>query len=75
MADKDYVTELYGATNPDGISERAYGWWMGDGPTLVWANLIWCFVIGAWTAFWMVHTLLLHAVVSNGIRQHHKEAF
>lgn len=54
MSEKAYVGELYGAFNPDGVSERAYGWWRGDGPTLVWANLIWCFVIGAWTAFWMV---------------------
>jgi Amt family ammonium transporter len=52
MANKNYVTELYGATNPDG-SERAYGWWMGDGPTIVWANLVWIFVIIGWTAFWM----------------------
>ena len=59
MSEKDYVFELYGATNPDGVSERAYGWWRGDGPTLVWANLIWCCVIGAWTGFWMVRRLYL----------------
>ena len=29
-------------------------WWMGDGPTIVWANLVWCLVIIGWTGFWMV---------------------
>lgn len=54
MAEKDFVFELYGATNPDGTSERAYGWWRGDGPTLVWANIVWVLVIIGWGAFWMV---------------------
>lgn len=53
MAEKDFTYQLYGATNPNG-SERAYGWWRGDGPTVLWANIVWCFVIFAWGAFWMV---------------------
>lgn len=52
MAEKDFVYALYGPTNPNG-SERAYGWWRGDGPTVLWANIVWCFVIFGWGAFWM----------------------
>lgn len=57
MADQTYVTELYGSTNPDGVSERAYGWWMGDGPTILWANIVWILVIIGWGGFWMVSFL------------------
>ena len=53
MAEKEYVFQLYGETLPDG-GERAYGWWRGDGPTLLWANIVWVLVIFGWTAFWMV---------------------
>lgn len=68
MAEEAYTYELYGATNPDGVSERAYGWWRGDGPTLLWANIVWVLVIIGWTAAWMVilpHTIIVNTVHDN----------
>lgn len=56
MADKQYTYDLYGPTNPDMTSPRAYGWWRGGGATIVWANLVWVLVIIGWTGFWMVRT-------------------
>ena len=57
MANENFVHELYGPTNPDGVSPKAYGWWLGGGPTIVWANLVWVLVIFGWVGFWMVGRL------------------
>lgn len=38
-----------GATNPDGVTPRHYGWWMGDSPHILGANTIWILLIFAWT--------------------------
>lgn len=38
-----------GATNPDGVTPRHYGWWMGDDATVFGANTIWVLVIAGWT--------------------------
>ncbi|CAK0739452.1 hypothetical protein CVIRNUC_001167 [Coccomyxa viridis] len=47
MAHKEFVTELYGAA-PDG-GQRHWGWWQGDYPNVLGANVIWCLVIFGWT--------------------------
>ena len=57
MANENFVHELYGPTNPDGINPKAYGWFLGGGPTIVWANLVWVLVIFGWVGFWMVGCL------------------
>ena len=38
-----------GATNPDGVTPRHYGWWMGDDATILGANTVWILVIFGWT--------------------------
>ena len=38
-----------GATNPDGVTPRHYGWWMGDDATILAANTVWILVIFGWT--------------------------
>lgn len=48
-AKQDFVYELYGATNPDGVTPRHYGWWMGDSPHILGANTIWILLIFGWT--------------------------
>lgn len=49
MASKNYVYELYGDTNPDGVSPRHYGWFRGDTPNVLGANVIWVLVVFGWT--------------------------
>nr|AEJ07736.1 ammonium transporter 1.2 [Asterochloris sp. Armaleo 7/29/2003] len=48
-AKEGFVHELYGATNPDGVTPRHYGWWMGDDATILGANTVWILVIFGWT--------------------------
>ena len=38
-----------GATAPDGVSPRHYGWFRGDTPHVLAANVIWVLVIFGWT--------------------------
>ncbi|KAK9856422.1 hypothetical protein WJX84_011279 [Apatococcus fuscideae] len=49
MAKQAFVYELYGATNPDGVTPRHYGWWQGDDATILGANTIWILCIAGWT--------------------------
>lgn len=49
MASKNYVYELYGATAPDGVSPRHYGWFRGDTPHVLGANVVWVLVLFGWT--------------------------
>lgn len=49
MASKNYVYELYGATNSWDNGPRHYGWFRGDTPHTFAANVIWCCVICGWT--------------------------
>ena len=40
---------IAGATAPDGVSPRHYGWFRGDTPHTFAANVIWVLVIFGWT--------------------------
>ncbi|KAK9810023.1 hypothetical protein WJX72_003542 [[Myrmecia] bisecta] len=52
FADQAAVDQLYGPA-PDG-SPRHYGWFMGDTPHVLGANVIWILVIAGWTLAMMV---------------------
>lgn len=38
-----------GSTAPDGVSPRHYGWFRGDTPHVLGANVVWCCVLFGWT--------------------------
>lgn len=43
-----FVTHT-GSTAPDGVSPRHYGWFRGDTPHVLGANVVWCCVLFGWT--------------------------
>lgn len=65
FANADYVTETLGtrAGPPynDG-AQRHYGWWMGDSPQLLFAQLIWVAVIIGWVSAMMAPFFFLMKV-------------
>ncbi|KAK9803465.1 hypothetical protein WJX73_004901 [Symbiochloris irregularis] len=54
LSKQGFVEQIYGTTNPDGITPRHYGWWQGDNATVLGANVIWILAMTGWTLGMMV---------------------
>ena len=46
--DEQRSATLHAGPAPDG-SQRHWGWWQGDYPNVLGANVVWCLVIFGWT--------------------------
>ena len=53
------ITCVAGDTAPDGVSPRHYGWFRGDTPHVLGANVIWVLVVFGWTMGMMYPFFLL----------------
>ena len=51
--DKSWSAAPHAGAAPDG-GQRHWGWWQGDYPNVLGANVVWCLVIFGWTFAMMV---------------------